>query len=139
MKSHELKDRLAEVHKNLLEFSTRIDMNFAGAGRKYIPVDGWTDIGHRVRFAENPLPAQASTILDVVFEPGGYIDRHNHPHHEETVFVIEGSIGDADTGVIVKEGGLYIFPAGQFHTISSENGARIVVIFRPKMPEEPKK
>jgi len=138
MKSKELENRLAEVHKNLLEFSTQIDINFEKTGQEFIRIDGWTPIGHRVKIVEYQLPTQHSTVMNVVFEPGGYIDRHNHINHEETIFVIEGSVGDADTGAIIKENGVYVIKAGDFHTISSEIGARTVEIFRPKMPVEPK-
>jgi quercetin dioxygenase-like cupin family protein len=134
-KSEIVERRLEVVRQRLTDHICSVDMRYTAGGN--IPAEvrtTWVPICEGVSQVSCQLPTRHSTILNVVFDPLAAIPSHHHPEHQETIFVVEGHVLDADTGERIGEGQTYIIPPMQVHTITAgSKGALLNVIFRPRL------
>jgi len=131
----DLTEQLNEAHRALADHVSGVPMRYTDAPSAMARVwVGWEQVCEGVHQTLCQLPTTRCTILNVRFEPGAFIPRHDHPEHDEEVVVVEGDILDEDTGVRTDEGGIYIIPKEQPHTIKAGPGGALVnVVFRPQL------
>ena len=79
------------------------------------------------------------TVVDAEIDPGADLALHIHPHYEEAMLVVEGSIEAVleDETRILGPGDLLLAPAGVKHTIAnrSDGPARVLAIYPATTPE----
>ncbi len=83
--------------------------------------------------------AAALTVNEVTIEPGGGIQLHIHPTHEECFMVVEGTI-EARLGDEVRSvpaGNTILAPAGVKHNLvnKSNRPAKVITIFPTTSPQ----
>jgi len=131
-----LETELHCIHKQFEQFASSVPMNYQSGVKRIGVGKQWLEVSGGVYQRECDSPTKQTTMLNVTFALGSSIERHNHPENHETIFVVEGEIRDMDTGVTISAGSVYHIPIGQYHSIVSEHGAILAVIFRPKFPRD---
>jgi len=134
-KFSQTEEKLACLHKQLEEFSASVPMHYSDRDDESVGVRPFkfVPINDKVRQHECCAKTFGVTMLSVEFSAGGVIDRHCHDEFDEIIFLVEGDAYDADTMERLTEGLAYYIPRGQYHTISSNGGAVMIVLFRPKL------
>ena len=134
--SDEVEEKLSCAHKRIANFAARVDMLYPERN-DYLSVGAaWEAISAGVRADKCQLPTIDSTILNVVFDPRSVLPTHHHKDREESIYVVEGEIVDESRDVRIGTNQVYVIPTGVDHTIYSERGAKLNVVFRPKYPED---
>lgn len=107
-----------------------------GSNSTYIPAGKWVELGNNVYASRCSLSDDEHTALDVLFKPGGNLPTHFHTNREETIFVTNGRIKNEINNKIYKTNDICVIPKGESHTITSDIGATLKVIFKPAYSDE---
>ncbi|MGV9306023.1 cupin domain-containing protein [Nonomuraea sp. NPDC003727] len=82
------------------------------------------------------IPGAASTLGEVIVNPGRGHARHNHPNAEEIIYVISGEamqMVDDGEPFPIREGDTVHIPAGAFHSTfnTTWRPLRLIVTYTP--------
>lgn len=132
-KSKSLEEKLMRAHSNIREWVAAVDMNYDSGKVINVPISKvWMTACDGVREVECQLPTTECTLLNVILDPGATVPRHFHDLQTEIIFVVQGKITDLDNGVSKNNHEVYVINPKQYHTIHSESGALLNVLFVPK-------
>lgn len=110
-----------------------ITMKYSSEVDYCVSQDDFTELGKNVKVKLCSLDSNNATVVNVIFGKGGYIATHSHDRIER-IYVIDGSIKDLVTGVVVNEGDTYNIPPNQEHHIVSDY-ALLTVTWKPAYPK----
>ena len=133
MEKSKLTSELESVRARIKEQVRNITMKYSTDVNFCVGQNDFIELGKNVRVRLCSLDNNAVTVVNVVFNKGGEIDRHAHDRIEK-IYVIDGSIKDLVTGVVCKEGDTYSIPPSQEHHIVSDY-ALLTVTWKPAYPK----
>ena len=125
-----IKDEIKSYRNEIREIASRIVMSFDGYSQDVDLGSQYEYIGRAVKAARCNLITENSTILNVMFQKGGFLGKHSHKAQRKIVHVIEGTLRDFVNDVNLKEGDVYTIEKGKEHGFVSDN-ALLTIRFIP--------
>jgi quercetin dioxygenase-like cupin family protein len=124
---------LKKVRSEISKMANRVTHVFDKQLVDFNITEEWRSIAGNVNAIECVLNSPECTVINMVFDNGGFIPRHKHNRQEE-IFVVSGEIHDSINDVHITQGGVYIIPPNKPHEIRSDK-AKLTVVFRPPFPK----
>lgn len=132
---NETSRQIIEQRNRIRGLTNKVELSYP-TGKVIVNVtEVWSNISEGVHVARCSLDNNICTVLNIVFEKGGFIGEHSHDDNEKTMFVIDGSIYDHVNDKMIVEGEVYKIAKGQPHGFKSDY-ALCTVTFKPPFKRE---